>query len=325
MKLKVGIIIVIFIKVIIENSFVMAQDFTYNNQYSQSLHLNPAFAGNNHGDIQMGYKEIWPAVPDNFSMYSVSYQHYIPAISGGLALMLQQENQINKTLKNTKISAVYSYHMKINKKVSVNTGFQYNYNQHKLDFEKLIFTDQFDGTTWTYNTTEKAPASTNMAGHDGTIGTIVYLPNVYAGISASHFIKYNSAFYGENRAELSYTAIAGTQWIRQSRSDKENSPKSFYTTASYFKQGKSYLIDIGNNYEFSEFSIQMHYKKVRKASSLCLGAGFIKSFLRFGYAYEFSIAGQPKFNGGVHEINISLNFINKMKNFEKNIINIPKF
>jgi len=324
-KILKGIIIALIYLTLINSTKLMAQDLTYNNQYAQSLHLNPAFAGNNHGDIQLGYKEIWPAVPDNFSMYSFSYQHYIPAISGGLALMLQQENQINKTFKNTNVSLVYSYYLKIGKKLALNTGFQYNYNQHKLDFSKLIFSDQFDGTTWNNNTNEIAPGSLKIVGHDGSLGTILYTDRYFAGFSASHFIKYNTAYYGTNTLNTKYIGIIGAQWIRQSRTDMEKSPKNYYTTLSYQRQGKSYLIDVGNNYQFSEFSIQTHYKKVRNATSLSLGAGFIKSFLNFSYLYEFSILGQPKFNGGVHEINISLNFINKSKKIEKNIINIPKF
>ena len=125
-----------------------------------TLYLNPAFAGTARCPrICMNYRNQWPNLSGTYVTYSASYDQHIDAISGGLGLIVTQDDQARGTLKSTQASIVYSYLLPVTREFSIKAGLQAGFFQKSLDRTKLNFGDMIDarrGFVW--NTNEIIPA-----------------------------------------------------------------------------------------------------------------------------------------------------------------------
>ncbi|WP_343788474.1 PorP/SprF family type IX secretion system membrane protein, partial [Wandonia haliotis] len=122
-----------------------SQDPIFTQFYANPLYLNPALAGT-HGcpRFALNYRNQWPAISGNFVTYSASYDQYFDKISGGIGILATHDQQGQNTINATRLSLIYSYHLKVNRKFSLLFGAEATYGQKFLDWNKLTFGDQID-------------------------------------------------------------------------------------------------------------------------------------------------------------------------------------
>ena len=134
---------------------VSAQDPTFTQFYSNPLYLNPAFAGSfGCPRFALNYRNEWPQLSGNYVTYSASYDQHIDAISGGLGVIVTQDDQAHGTLKSTNASLIYSYLLPVTREFSIKAGLQAGFFQKSLDRTKLNFGDMIDarrGFVWNTN------------------------------------------------------------------------------------------------------------------------------------------------------------------------------
>ena len=107
-----------------------AQDPQFTQFYANPLYLNPAFAGTARCPrICMNYRNQWPNLSGTYVTYSASYDQHIDAISGGLGLIVTQDDQAHGTLKSTNASLMYSYLLPVTREFSIKAGLQAGFFQ----------------------------------------------------------------------------------------------------------------------------------------------------------------------------------------------------
>lgn len=145
---------------------LQAQDPQFTQFYANPLYLNPAFAGTARCPrICMNYRNQWPNLSGTYVTYSASYDQHFDALSGGLGLLVTQDDQARGTLKTTSASLIYSYLLPVNREFSIKAGLQAGFFQKSLDRTKLNFGDMIDarrGFVW--NTNEQIPSQTKKIG-----------------------------------------------------------------------------------------------------------------------------------------------------------------
>src|SRR5690554_4235427 len=117
------------------NTKAYAQDPQFSQFYANPIYLNPAFAGS-HGcpRFALNYRNQWPAISGNFVTYSASYDQYFDKISGGIGILATHDQQGQNTINATRLSLIYSYHLKVNRKFSLLFGAEATYGQKFLDW-----------------------------------------------------------------------------------------------------------------------------------------------------------------------------------------------
>ena len=84
-----------------------AQDPEFSQFYSNPLLLNPAFAGTARGPrVVMSHRNQWPSMSGAFVTQAVGYDQHFNSISGGLGLVLMNDQAGQNTLTTTRITGI---------------------------------------------------------------------------------------------------------------------------------------------------------------------------------------------------------------------------
>src|SRR6188768_1521033 len=107
-----------------------AQDPEFTQFYANPLYLNPAFAGSARCPrVALNYRNQWPSLQGTFVTYSASYDQQVDALSGGLGFLAVSDKAGEGTITTNNISAIYAFHLPINREWSVRFGVQGTYVQ----------------------------------------------------------------------------------------------------------------------------------------------------------------------------------------------------
>jgi type IX secretion system PorP/SprF family membrane protein len=194
-----------------------AQDAHFSQFYANPIYLNPAFAGVQQcPTVHANYRNQYPGL-GVYQTYSTSVDQYVDALNGGLGLLILQDESANRTLRLTEASLVYSYHLKVNRKFSVLTGFQGTFRQRALDWGNLTFPDQIDPFYgFVKPTNEIAPNQTTTSNVDLSIGMVGFTENFYFGASAHHLTQPDEGFFRNGNLPVKVGAqagAAGSLWL----------------------------------------------------------------------------------------------------------------
>ncbi|MFT4762112.1 MAG: type IX secretion system PorP/SprF family membrane protein [Saprospiraceae bacterium] len=130
--------------------YSQAQDPAFSQFYANRIYLNPAFAGAQEGiKLTTSYRKQWTGVTGHFTTYSINVDVQEPCLSTGLSLTAFLDTQGEAALKTTGINAVYAYIIRFGNKgllsgTNIHIGLQGGFIQQRLDWNKLIFSDQLD-------------------------------------------------------------------------------------------------------------------------------------------------------------------------------------
>ena len=94
--------------------------------------------------ISLNHRNQWPGIGKTYVTYSASYDQYVDKLGGGLGFAVAKDVAGAGNLNTTHISATYAYRLKVNKKLSINTGFEAAYRQLGIDWQNLTFGDMID-------------------------------------------------------------------------------------------------------------------------------------------------------------------------------------
>ncbi|MEY2970706.1 MAG: hypothetical protein RLZZ599_1079, partial [Bacteroidota bacterium] len=121
-----------------------AQDAHFSQYYANPIYLNPAFAGVERcPTVHSNYRNQYPEL-GVYQTYSASYDQYVDKLNGGLAFMALKDDAGNGALNLTEVSGVYSYHLEVNRKFTLLSGFQATFRQRTLDWGQFTFPDMID-------------------------------------------------------------------------------------------------------------------------------------------------------------------------------------
>jgi type IX secretion system PorP/SprF family membrane protein len=322
MKKLTFIMIAVLTGCVVNNS-LRAQDPEFTQFYANPLFLNPAFAGtHNCPRVALNYRNQWPALSGTFVTTSASYDQHIEGLYGGLGLLVVSDQAGKGTLNTNRVSAMYSYQLKINRSFSIRAGFEATYFQRSLDWNKLTFGDMIDPRRGFIYQTSDQPRGGNVSGIDISAGILGFSDVFYMGFAAHHLNEPNeSVVEGTSPLPMKFTGHVGAMIaLSQSRfssNDAYLSPNILYRTQAGFQQ-----LNMGLYVKKGALTGGVWY---RNKDAFIVLLGVETDNFRLGYSYDVTISRLANVSAGSHEVSMQIKFNCKPKKRTFRTIACPSF
>lgn len=292
---------------------VKGQDPVFSQFYAAPLQLNPAFAGNTYAPfITINYRNQWSGF-NNFKTYvtyAASFSQYIEGMNSGIGIMVQSDDAGDGIYKSSRVSAIYSYKIQVNKEFFLKFGLEGTAVQNRLDWSKLVFPDQIDPTgEVNFPTLEVAPANLTKNYLDLSMGILAYSKYFYGGLTVKHLNTPDESLLGINDninsgLPVRFSLHAGAQLELAA-----GNTKAFISpNIMYVKQGEFGQVNAGAYVGFGSFFAGGWYRHALKNGDAAIGlVGFQKGVMKIGYSYDFTISGLSSASGSTHEFSLVIN------------------
>ncbi len=326
MNKKIIILILAFLCII---SILNAQDAQFSQFYTNSLYLNPAFAGSEvNSRVALNYRNQWIGAQSSFVTYSASFDQYVDAVQGGLGFNIMDD--VKGDFNTFSISGMYSYKMNLSRKFSFSAGFQTSYFQKKLDWGNLVFPDMVNPSLGIVNPTNEPKGVTNKGFLDFSAGFIGYNKNSYFGFAIHHLTQPLESFSGiEN-----YTNVLSTKFSIQVGTNIRIKNFRFRKGDLYFSP--NILFQQQREFQQINYGVYLHRRKLEAGlwlrqnlkphfSSLVFLFGFKSNYYKFAYSYDFNISYFSTSIIGAHELSFVLEFERLKPKKKFRAINCPSF
>ena len=307
------------------NKTTFGQDPIFTQFYANPMYLNPAFAGSRVCPrVALNYRNEWPNISGNFVTTAAAFDQKVESLHGGLGLIVLTDNAA-KTVKTTRISAVYAYNQPITRELSINFGIEATYFQKSLDWNKLTFNDMIDprrGFVYPTNDLSRGGAS---SGVDFSAGIIGYTEKFFVGFATHHLTEPNESLMNSLDVPLPrrYTAHIGSvipleaDGGRYSRTDAFISPNIIFTQQGTFQQ-----LNMGLYIKKSSLTGGVWY---RNNDAFIITVGLESEYIKLGYSYDITVSKLSLGSGGSHEVSMGFNFACKPKKKIFRTISCPSF
>ncbi len=310
------------------------QDASFSQFYANPLYLNPALAGTGEcSRIMLNYRNQWPALPNAFTTYSASADHYVEALSGGVGILFNSDNSGNGAITTNRISGMYSYHLKLSENSSLNAGFEATYHSQKLNWDKLIFQDMIDPVTGNINpgmSGEATPSKLSVSSVDFSGGLLLGIKKkYYIGFAADHLTQPNLSYYSENNSPLylKYTVHAGMTFDFGGSNYRNNSSNFIFSpNILYQQQQNARQLNAGFYVEKQPIIVGFWYRhNFSNPDGALFLIGFKQNKFRFGYTYDLTLSKLKGNTGGAHELSLAFLFNCNKKRNRPGAIKCPEF
>ena len=316
--------ILIVVLVVFSSQTILAQDPTFTQFYANPVYLNPAFAGsNNCPRFAMNYRNEWPNLSGNYVTTSASYDQYVKNISGGIGVLITNDQQGKGTIQTSMLGLVYSYHVKVNRKFSLMFGARASWYQKTLDWDKLTFGDMIDPRKGFIYSSGDVPRGGKRGFFDASAGVLGYSKNFFFGFAAHHLNEPNeSMIIGNSNLPMRLTGHVGAE-IKLGKKSRYNNGTSIMPNIIYqYQQGFQELC-IGTYIKHNVFTTGIWF---RNKDAFIVSLGINSKNFKIGYSYDITVS---KLNNGTshgsHEISLGLNLNCKAKPTTFRTIACPSF
>ncbi|NOX47643.1 MAG: type IX secretion system membrane protein PorP/SprF [Chlorobi bacterium] len=319
---------------ILQLSQSFGQDASFSQFYANPLYLNPALAGTGEcSRIMLNYRNQWPALPNAFVTYSASADYYVEALSGGVGLLFNSDNLGNGAITTNRISAIYSYHLKLSGDADLNAGFEATYHMQKLNWDKLVFQDMIDPVTGNINpgiSGEAIPSKLSVSALDFSGGLLLGIrKKFYLGFAVDHLTQPNLSYYAENESPLflKYTAHLGMTLDLGGRSYRNNSGNFILSpNILYQQQQNARQLNAGFYVEKQPITIGFWYRhNFSNPDGVLFSIGLKQKKFRLGYSYDLTLSKLKSNTGGAHELSLAFLVNCNNKRNKPGAIKCPEF
>ncbi|NQX99152.1 MAG: type IX secretion system membrane protein PorP/SprF [Flavobacteriales bacterium] len=299
---------------------LFAQDPEFTQFYANPLYLNPAFAGTAHCPrVSLNYRNQWPGISGSFVTTSASYDQHVDALSGGVGLLVWNDQAGEGTLSTTNVSGIYSYQIPVTRRFSIKAGIQATWAQRKLDWSKLTFGDQIHDRRGFIFTTQEVQRDEPANYVDFSAGVLGFSEKYFVGFAVNHLTEPDeSVIQGVSPLPRKFTFHAGAVLPVESKGE----PASL---------SPNVLVQFQQN--FLQINYGMYFSKgpiigglwYRNSDSFIALIGFQTGILKFGYSYDITVSKLTNTTAGSHEFSTGLNFDCKPKKRRFRTISCPSF
>jgi type IX secretion system PorP/SprF family membrane protein len=292
-----------------------AQDPGFSQFYGNPVFLNPALAGNKLCPrLTLNYRNQWPSIPASFVTYSASYDQFVDALSGGVALLVVSDRAGRGMLSNNSFSGVYAYRLNASQHITVNAGFQATFQQYSMDWNKLVFASDLDGDANTSEPRDNYELEQTIA--DFSTGFVIgYRESYYLGLAAHHLTQPLYAFdtlnsNGTMPMKLTIHAGAIFNLYPGAAFQTVESIPTISPNILYQQQGEFRQLNVGFYMNFHPFTggLWLRHNFDPRPDAAIMLLGFEHENLKIGYSYDYTLSRLTNATGGAHEISISYTF-----------------
>lgn len=299
---------------------LQAQDVVFSQFFAAPLELNPALTGLTHAPrIVLNYRNQWPAIPDAYTTYAVSYDQYFDKINSGFGVNILTDAEGGGIYQTNRIDFSYAYDLRIEGDVYLRGGLEAGVVQKRLDWDRLVFLDQIDPITGAtdgsgnpFPTEEIAPDNLARTYADFSAGVLVYSPMFYGGVSLKHINAPDENLLPTEtdfaQRPILYSVHLGAE-IALNESNK-NYGKTFISPNILFaRQADFGQINTGAYFRTGYLFGGAWYRYAfSNADAAIFLVGFQKDVIKIGYSYDLTLSQLSNQTAGGHEISLILNF-----------------
>jgi type IX secretion system PorP/SprF family membrane protein len=304
-KLKEILVLVI---ICLTAQTALSQDPQFTQFYANPIYLNPALAGS-HGcpRFALNYRDQWPSLSGNYITYSVSYDTYLKKIKSGIGVIATHDQQGQGTIYTSSLGLVYSKHLKLSRKWTLNFGAKAAMTNKFLDWDKLTFGDMIDprrGFIYQTGDVPRGPESGRFF-FDATVGTVLYNKNFFVGLSVNHLNRPDeSMIQGKSELPIRWTGHIGTE-IKLGKKSQYSNTTSIMPNVIYQYQNGFQELSLGTYVKYGVFNVGAWY---RNRDAFILSIGINTGNFKIGYSYDVTVSKLNNgVSGGSHEISLGLN------------------
>lgn len=290
---------------------VFAQDPVFTQYYNNPLQISPAFTGTTFAPkLHLNSRVQWPNTGFAYNTYNFSYDQFLNKYRIGIGTILQQDNAGSGILKTFSLQGMISYRLQINRGHFLKMGLSLGLIQRRLNWEKLIFSDQIDairGYLEDLVTQETRPEDLSVFSPDLGAGLMYYSEYIFVGYSIHHGNNPGAGF-SENRETFSgalplrHHLMAGGE-IRFGNHSFISPTILFSHQAKINQLNFQVLGNIGTVYA----GIGYRYW-VGHPDAVLATAGVQYGMFRIGYSYDLTVSRLGTNSGGSHEVSFVINF-----------------
>lgn len=314
----------IFVIILFAGSFLSkGQDPQFSQYYSAPLILNPAFAGATSCDrVGFNARTQWAGLNRSFKTISAYFDMNLAHLHSGVGLMALHDNIGQANLSTNELSLFYSFLASFSDKVHLRLGAQATMVRRSIDYAKLVFEDQFVGTTITNNfTMDPVKDYGNVSYLDFSGGAMIYSQKYWLGVSAHHLNRPDQSFYlSQSLQPIRYTVHGGYNFdFTHHRGLHGVEDPEFRITPTFIYKGEQRFdqFDIGvyalkNHLLFGVWYRGIAFKEdegIRNNDAAIIQIGFHPKDLSIIYSYDVTTSKLRMANTyGSHEISVIYEF-----------------
>ncbi|KAA5533263.1 type IX secretion system membrane protein PorP/SprF [Taibaiella lutea] len=330
-----------------------AQDVHFTQYFTSPLTLNPAQTGLTQNDwrASANFRTQWYTVSDNpYVSGTISFD--MPLLRGklpegdalGIGVLGLYDKSGTGGLQNTTLGISLAYHKSfgMDKQHTVSLGVQGFMVQKSIQFDKLIFGDQFDATMpegYLKGSSAEQFGNADLTYPDFNVGLM------YSGRVAENATMYGGvAFYHLTRPEEKFLNSAGSTGVKINSRLSAHLGGSFdlnentvmYLSAMYQKQGPAseflmggavgFVMNPGHD-EFTRNTVFYLGGWYRYGDAIAPYVGFEWSRMKIGFSYDVTMSSAQNMTSGQGAYEVSLIYngvINKITHKKYNFA-CPKF
>ncbi|HYG20852.1 MAG TPA: type IX secretion system membrane protein PorP/SprF [Ohtaekwangia sp.] len=307
--------------------FAFGQDPQFSQYYQAPLYLNPGFTGiTPQQRVVVNHRLQWPSLPQAFATYAFSYDIFVDELRSGFGVQAMVDKMGSAGWRTTTLGLLYSYKVRLNKKIVFSPGLYFGYGSNGIDRSKVRLGDGLE-----YETADKQYSSldedvNNKLGRqsyfDFNAGFLFYSRTLWLGAAFSHMNQPNLSVLGNESQLPMKTAIHAGARLNLNGGIRTTSRASYLTPSFIYRmQGRSFSqLDLGVNYHVDPISVGVWYRgkpfeqtiiNSVAQDALILTMGMYFKTLTVGYSYDFTISEMQTASGGAHEISLVLEFVSK--------------
>lgn len=301
------------------SGLVLAQDPQFSQFYAAPLYLNPGYTGTiKDSRLILNHRNQWPALPQAFVTYAMSFDYSYPELNSGFGLMAFTDKAGTANLRNTNLSGFYSYKVHLQDKWVLSPGIQFSYVNRSLDFTKLVFGSQLGSGGLGAPIDPDMSNLQNVHFFDFSSGIVAYNEKIWIGMAAHHMNQPNTTFIDdEARLPMKFTAHAGFKVPLYKGPRKLDRINSIAPSFIYKRQGSFDQLDIGLHFFYEPIMLGLWYRGIPLQSTEpgdynqdAVVVLFGLKFAQFdvGYSYDITVSRLGANVGGAHEISLRYEF-----------------
>jgi type IX secretion system PorP/SprF family membrane protein len=297
----------------------IAQDYNFSQFYASSLLQNPAFTGADMAPrLMSNFRNQWINMPGKFITYSISGDYYFHEQNSGVGLSLLTDKMGAAGLRNTEISALYAYQLRLSRKFMFRAGGQLGYTRRDVMFDNMVFEDALLSGSLSQqllnNNLSKSYLNINA-------GALLYSQTFWLSAAVHHLnmpdqslIPNNSSplpmlinLQGGLKIEAGYAERYALKSVRP-----EDYKNKFYPMFQYRRQGQFEQFSVGATAYFVPIMFGVIYKgfyfpelwsEYTGHDALSFMAGYRYKRLRFTYTYDITVSRLRQRRGGMNSSN----------------------
>ncbi len=323
----------IFFALLLRGGVLLAQDPIFSQFYAAPLQLNPAFAGTAQAPfVAANYRMQYPSFVSGaaYSTFAISFDRTLNQSNSSIGFSVMNDNAGQGILQKTFASAIYSYRVHLTDDIQAKIGVEAGLIQSSLNWDKLVFLDQFDPITGDKfpdgtprPTAEVRPTELNKTLFDLSTGFLVNAKNFYIGVSGKHLATPNEGYLNVNQnlrvgLPIRWSLHGGYEITIQEGNRRRQ--KSFITpSVMVAKQGDFLQAVVGAYAGFGPLFTGLWYRQTpSNPDAVIFTLGFKQESFKIGYSYDFGIGALANKTGGSHELSFTINLDPNPRKYDLN-------